>query len=216
MGDAAQEAVPPLLEVLAGFLSAYLVVLAVPGPNMAAIAGIAAIQGVGGAVPACAGIAAGAGTLAGVVALMAGTGEFLSGQRLAGAVRSAGCVLLLLVAWHILRPALHPGAPCPSALARSGGLAAFGAGFLVSATNPITASFFAGYLLGRQQGGAFLAAVPLAVLPTAFLFFLAVGGALSHPRLMGAMAARQRGARAVAAALIAGAALVQFRAVLAG
>ncbi|MBI0536354.1 hypothetical protein D9599_12290 [Roseomonas sp. KE2513] len=119
------------------------------------------------------------------MALMAGTGELLVGQHMAGALRSAGCVLLVVVAWQFPRPALRPGAPCASALARAGGLATFVAGFLVSVMNPVTATFFAGYMLGRPREGVSLAAIPLAVLSTAFLFFLAVGGALSHPRLMG-------------------------------
>jgi len=54
------------LQVLAAgkFLVAYLAVLVMPGPNMLAIGGIAALRGFRAAIPFCFGIAAGAGTLA--------------------------------------------------------------------------------------------------------------------------------------------------------
>lgn len=178
------------------FLAGYLAVLATPGPNLLAIGGTAALQGRRKAVGLCAGTATGACLLSALLLLGASAGPDAPLWRAAGAV--AGAAMMLWVARSIARAPPPPG-PGTAPAGRPGG-AAFAAGFVTGAANPVTAAFFLSQFVGPLSGGgAALAFVPLLVFLVALAFFLAVAALLSRPVPRAAAAAWHRPIRLAAA-----------------
>ncbi len=186
---------------LAKFLGGYLAVLAVPGPNLLAIGGMAALHGLRGAVPLCLGTALGAGVLSATLlfgAAQLGGDEAAKAWRMAGNL--AGALLLLCVALLIAhqRPP-EPGAALPQGV----GAAALGAGFLNAATNPLTGAYFASQFFGPLSGlGTLLAFVPLLVCVAALSFFLTLSGLLARPVFRATVVAWHRPIRLTAAAVL--------------
>jgi threonine/homoserine/homoserine lactone efflux protein len=192
------------LGLLASFVAGYAAVLATPGPNLLAIGGIAALHGLRGAVPLCAGAALGAGCL-GAAALVA-AGAAFGAPGFEAMARLAGSLLLgyvaLTIAW---RPApqvtQHGGASLPGI----SGIAAFGAGFCTAATNPLTGAFFAAQFLGPlgpgRGGTAGALAIPCVVV-IALLFFLGMASLLARPVVRRAALAWHRPIRLGAAAVL--------------
>ncbi|WP_144186872.1 LysE family transporter [Elioraea rosea] len=196
------------LRLIVGFVLGYVVILATPGPNMLAVAGIASLHGVRGAAPFCAGVALGAGALG--AALLFAIGAAADAVRnWDAAARAVGALLLLCIAVAIARtrpPAVDEGTATgrirPGAAA--GCLAALGAGFCTAATNPTTGAFFASQFLGPLGGAAHGEAVTavvtlIAVVATALAFFLTVAAVLSLPAPRRAALAWHRPIRVAAA-----------------
>jgi threonine/homoserine/homoserine lactone efflux protein len=91
---------------LLAFIVGYAAILAVPGPNMLALGGLAALRGFRAAVPMSLGIAGGATTLAAIIDVTSATASRLPWRTVA---EFAGAGLLLLVACLVMR--LRPNAP---------------------------------------------------------------------------------------------------------
>lgn len=196
------------LRLIVGFLVGYVVVLATPGPNMLAVAGIAALRGVRGAVPFCAGVALGAGALGAMLLFAVGVAADAV-RNWDAALRAFGALLLLCIAVVIARTQ-PPTEEASTAAGRSrpgataGCLAALGAGFCTAATNPTTGAFFAAQFLGplggAAHGGAATAVVMLmGVVATALAFFLIVATVLSVPAARRAALAWHQSIRVTAA-----------------
>ena len=177
---------------LAKFLGGY---LAVPGPNLLAIGGMAALHGLRGAVPLCLGTALGAGLLS---AALLGAAEAARVWWTAG--KLVGALLLLCVAVLIGRQRPHePGANPPQGV----GAAAFGAGFVNAATNPVTGAYFFGQFSAPLEGqGALLAFVPPLVSVTALSFFLSLSHLLARPAFRATVVAWHRPIRLTTAAVL--------------
>jgi threonine/homoserine/homoserine lactone efflux protein len=205
------------LSLLANFLAGYVAVLATPGPNVLAIGGIAALHGLRGAVPLCAGAALGAGCLGATAFFAAGMASAVPGFE--GTSRLAGGLLLGYVAIAIARqPAPQETQQGGSAGPAISGVAAFGAGFCTAVANPLTGSFFAAQFLGpldpRQAGTAGAWAIPCVVV-FALLFFLGLASLLARPSVRRAALVWHRPVRIGAAALLAFMAVNVLRPVLA-
>lgn len=170
--------------VVGKFLLAYLAVLAMPGPNMLAIGGVAALRGFQAVIPFCLGIAAGAGALASL--LYSAAVAIPKNDVWQMTARIAGALLLLVFAGRVamLR------APSKRAWARKNTpsfpshLGQFGAGFCTAMTNPITSAYFAANLIGPLSAlrGTLPVAVTLAAIPVlALLSGLATAVVLARP-----------------------------------
>jgi threonine/homoserine/homoserine lactone efflux protein len=147
----------PLASLLQ-FLGGYAVVLATPGPNMLAVAAVAALRGFAAAVPLCLGVACGVGMVA--VALHAAFAAFPDAPAWGTAGRLIGAFLLGYAALRIAQLRCTPNGEGRGSSAAPASnpppLAGFLAGFCTAATNPITAAYLAAGLTG-----------PLAVAPHA-------------------------------------------------
>jgi threonine/homoserine/homoserine lactone efflux protein len=146
---------------LPAFILGYTAILAVPGPNMLALGGLAALRGFNAAAPFALGAASGATALAVVtqaaVAVIAQTSWVI-------AVRGAGALLLAVLALRIVRSkaSTENGGRASNSL-----LVEAGAGFCTAIGNPVTivyftaeyASFPAAWPIGLTV--AMLVAVPL-------------------------------------------------------
>jgi threonine/homoserine/homoserine lactone efflux protein len=185
---------------LSAFLIGYLLILAMPGPNMLALGCVAALRGLGAALPLCLGLAAGAWALGGAM-LLAALGAAAAAPGWTQAGRVAGATLLAMVALLILRGGLRragveaarPGRRL-TPLARIGGTGSaaglFVAGFLTAMTNPLTGAFFAAQFLG--PAGITLATAPSTLLAAAaapLTVYLAVACVLSREAVRGAVLA---------------------------
>ncbi|WP_159351415.1 LysE family translocator [Roseomonas harenae] len=203
LSNAAAGATLPSL--LASFVAGYVVVLATPGPNILAVGGIAALHGLRGAVPLCAGAALGAGCLGATALFAAGMASAIPSFE--GISRLAGGLLLGYVAIAIARqPAPREIKQGESAGRAIDGIAAFGAGFCTAATNPLTGSFFAAQFLGPlgpEHAGRAGAWAIACVIVVALLFFLGVASLLSQPSVRRAALIWHRPMRLGAAALLA-------------
>ncbi len=136
------------LQTIAGFAVSYAGILAIPGPNMLAIGGIAALRGRRAALPFCVGMAFGAGLLA----LMLHQALSLSAtvRGVEQSERAAGALLLALMALQLLRRRAPVGEPGQVRQGREGPvLVAFSAGLCIAATNPLTGAFFLSRRLAR-------------------------------------------------------------------
>lgn len=174
-------ATPSLLPYAAFFLS-YAAVLATPGPNLLAAGGMAALHGLRGATPFCLGIALGAGAL-GTVTLLLATGATARLDGWQQASRAVGGCLMLLMAADTLR-LRPPESAAAQRCSLAGPGAAFGAGFVTAATNPVTGAFFAANFLdasGTLFGQADCAVLLLGVVMMASTFFLTVAALLARP-----------------------------------
>jgi threonine/homoserine/homoserine lactone efflux protein len=126
-------------QTIVGFALSYAGILVIPGPNMLAIGGIAALRGRRAALPFCIGMAIGAGLLALMLHQALSLSVALSGIALSG--RAVGALLLALMALQLLRQRVPVGEVGPG---RGEGpvFVAFGAGLCIAATNPLTGAFF--------------------------------------------------------------------------
>jgi threonine/homoserine/homoserine lactone efflux protein len=216
------------LLVLAGFFAGYAAILATPGPNLLAVAGIAALRGLRGVWPLCLGIALGAGTLNAAVLLFA-FGLAADGAGWDRVARAIGALFLLHVAVSVarLRPpvlattaAAEAAAPVERRRRGGGGLdraTAMGAGFLTAGTNPLTGTFFAGWhvgCVGSEPDRAALGLVVLGVCAIAFGFFLCVAALLARPGPRRAALAWHRPIRLGAAATLLVMSAATFRSAL--
>jgi threonine efflux protein len=166
------------LSDLVHFVLGYVAVLATPGPNLLAIGGVAALQGLRGAAPFCLGAALGAGVLC--AGLLVTAGATVAGGSWLTVARILGAALLAMVAVSVARrrPPL-----CEDASPKGGTRAsAFGAGFCTAATNPLTAGFFAAQFVGPlAHAKSALALTPAAVFATALMFFFGAAALLGRP-----------------------------------
>jgi threonine/homoserine/homoserine lactone efflux protein len=171
------------LKTIMGFALSYAGILAIPGPNMLAIGGIAALRGRRAALPFCIGMAIGAGLLALVLHQTLSLSTPLRGVELPG--RAAGALLLALMALQLLRQRAPVDEPGQAGQGRGEGpvLVAFGAGLCIAATNPLTGAFFLSQFLGmvaQLPGPAqvcVLLLVPLEALGIALLAASLLGSA---------------------------------------
>lgn len=156
----------------------YVMVLAVPGPNIIAIAGLAALRGFRATVPICMGIASGATLLA---ALLHGVLAAAHSLRLQGQLQVAGAVLLVTVAVQVAWQRIDGASPKRP---RTTAAAQFASGFFTAvAANPLSGTFFgaqfAGPLAEHGTADAALVCVPC----TALIVSLGVAALLSRPVL---------------------------------
>ncbi|MCA3603436.1 MAG: LysE family transporter [Methylobacterium sp.] len=190
---------------LGAFLLGYLLIMASPGPNMVAIGTIAALEGLGSALPMIAGIACGVGGLA---IFMLAVSELPQVEALSPALQFLPGLMLLTVAWAISRKRNFAPAERTARTRRNGqGLALFLAGFSTAASNPITIAYFAAVLvpIGRAnvaESGSSLAIV-LAVTGAAVLFWFGCAVLMARPAMRGFVRKREGQIRTVAATLIA-------------
>jgi len=184
------------LMALARFALGYLLIMAVPGPNMLAIGTVAAMHGWRCALPACAGLATGAAALALLLHMALGTA--LPALEDPNALRLAAGIALLMAAALLLRP---PRADRP-ARATAGARLWFLTCFATAATNPVTAGYFAAQLLGplaeADAAAAMLAWVPV----QAFAWFALVAGLFARSHLRAVAMRHRRGVRVAAAATL--------------
>jgi threonine/homoserine/homoserine lactone efflux protein len=178
----------PRLQELVGFFAGYAMVLITPGPNLLAVAGIAALRGLRGVWPLCLGIGVGAGVLNAALLLFAfGLAADNSGWDRVG--RAIGALFLLHVAVSVarLRPPMEEASPPVGGKrgrCETDHVTAMGAGFLIAATNPLTGTFFAAWhvgCLGATPDRAALGLVVLGVGGVAFGFFVGVAALLARP-----------------------------------
>jgi len=153
--------------VIGKFLLAYLAVLAMPGPNMLAIGGVAALRGFQAVIPFCLGIAVGAGALAGL--LYSAAVAIPKNDVWQMIARIAGALLLLVFAGRVAILRL----PSSRTRARKNTpnfpsyLGEFSAGFCTAMTNPITSAYFAAEFVGPLSAlsGTLPVAITLAAIP---------------------------------------------------
>jgi threonine/homoserine/homoserine lactone efflux protein len=191
--------VPVDIDRLVEFIAGYLVILATPGPNIIAVGGMAALRGLGGAMPLCLGTAMGAGALgtALLAAVSAAPGE--AWWDTAGHI--VGALLLLWLAASIARqqpPTVREDRP----RTRRDGLAAFGAGFCTAATNPLTAAFFGSQFLVLRDDAATITVAPMAIFFAALGFFVCFAILMARPTFRNAALAWHRPIRLTAAAVL--------------
>ena len=204
--------VPGAAELLARFALGYLAVIAAPGPNMLAIATLAALRGFRGVLPLCAGLAAGAGVLA--ASLLLALGTLSDTARLEEPGRVIGGALLLLIALRIART---PPPRLDAVTERRGaGVEAFGVGFCTAACNPITAAYFAAQFLGPLAEAGVQDAVLLMVPAQVLICGLAVAAVFAQPGARRAAATHHRAVCLVSGLLLAVLAAVLVAPALAG
>jgi threonine/homoserine/homoserine lactone efflux protein len=132
------EALPPnTTSSLLLFWAGYLLILAVPGPNMVLVGTLAAVKGLRGVLPLVSGLGVGASALATVVYTTAGSVEGY--PALAAAGRWSSGIMLTWIAWRIAWPRNPADKP---RWVRRLTVGEFGAGFITAATNPISATYF--------------------------------------------------------------------------
>ena len=190
---------------LGAFLLGYLFIMVSPGPNMVAIGTIAALEGLGSALPMIAGIACGVGGLASFVLAVS---ELMQVEALSPALQFLAGLMLLTVAWSVSRTrnlAQTEGTSRPRSNGQ--GLALFLAGFSTAASNPITIAYFAAALvpIGRanvSESGSSLAMV-LVITVAAALFWFACAVVMARPAMRGLFRRREGLIRTVAGMLIA-------------
>ena len=169
---------PPTAE-LVQFLVAYMIVMMTPGPVALTTASIAALHGFSSAMPLVMGIAMGRVTLVGLLALAAS--QLSSGVPLP-IMQVAGSAVLLWMALRIARMPLPLDCPVHERPQFHTGL--FTAGFVVSFTSPIAASFFAAAFMGvllPLSGLSDVLAVAVAVGAVDASWFFLVALVISRP-----------------------------------
>jgi threonine/homoserine/homoserine lactone efflux protein len=159
---------PATTVALAAFWFGYAMMVFVPGPSVVFIGTVATIRGRTGSLLVVAGVTAGSALLAVMMFVLVAAG--LTGDRFQDAAKAVGAVLLLLVAWRILRArppgiAFDTGGDTP--LHRD---VAFG--FLCSFFNPMNAAYLLAFLLGGnltalEESSAALAILGVVVIVTA-------------------------------------------------
>jgi threonine/homoserine/homoserine lactone efflux protein len=190
---------PVDLERLAAFIAGYLVVLATPGPNLIAVGGVAALRGLGGAVPLCLGISLGASALG--ATLLAAVSAASGNAWWDTAGHFIGAVLLVWLAVSVARQ--KPPEEDTKPGKRGDGMAAFGAGFCTAATNPLTAAFFGSQFLGSlRDHEATTTVVPMVIFFSAMAFFLCLAVLMARPAFRKAALAWHRPIRLMAAGVL--------------
>lgn len=166
----------------------YLLVAALPGPNMFLVAALAARRGLRGAGGLILSITAGGGALALLVCLVARTG--LPARHLGPLFAHATPALLLLMAWQVARAAAWTGAARePSPVAPPAGnparrwrrpaLALHLCGFATAFTNPVSAGFFLAHFARASRpdavdGSALILAAGVMAIAAARLLLIAL------------------------------------------
>jgi threonine/homoserine/homoserine lactone efflux protein len=186
--------------LLLHFALGYLAVNAVPGPNMLATATLATLRGLRGVLPFCLGLAVGAGLLAATLRLAFALAQEMASRLTAAlplevAGRSAGAVLLLLLALQAMTaapPPVGPARPPRQPLSRRAAGMAFLAGALTAATNPITAAYMAAQFLGPLADGIASWIAVLIVPAQALAWGVLVAALFSRPAIQRAALARHR------------------------
>lgn len=171
------------LSPLLTFWASYALILVLPGPNMLAVAALAATRGFRGALPLAVGIACGVATLASLILFLAK--GVTDNPVIAMGTRWGGALLLLAVAWRIAWPSRQRQNPAGSTTALD-----FGGGLLTALGNPVSAGFFLGAALSVSAQAT---AVDLAVMAAGAgcasltlslaVAFLIVAAAGRHKRL---------------------------------
>jgi threonine/homoserine/homoserine lactone efflux protein len=199
------------------FLLGYVVVLALPGPNMLAIGAVAALRGPAAAAPLCLGVACGVGTLATCLGLA--VPSVLPEPTLLG---DAGRVVAGLLLLHLALRAVRRDGPAGDAQGPrcdvATRFAGFGAGFVTAVSNPITAAFFANQLvgpLGASPEPAPLMLTILGVTAAALAYGLILASLLARPALRRAALAWHRPASVGGAVAPAGLAVLTLLPVVA-
>ncbi len=134
------------------FIAAYALLLAVPGPNVIAVAGQAALYGKRATLPYSVGVALGAAVLFAAVAF----GRGMLGP--VGELSRLAAFALLFVAWNIARAGMREPSPEQRRLA-------VGAGFMLAVTNPVTFAFFVAQVLSTHVMDTAECAVITAIVP---------------------------------------------------
>src|SRR5689334_10343874 len=172
---------PIMISIMASemptFILGYIAILAVPGPNLLAPGGLAAVRGFQAAVPFALGAASGATALAAVTGATVAIAERASWLF---AVRGAGSLLLIVVALRILQSNTR----CDTSRRRSDApLIELGTGFVTAIGNPVTMAYFTAEYANVQLPSsgsvnvAMLTAVPL----TSGVFYLGISALLASP-----------------------------------
>lgn len=192
---------------VAGFALGYAAILMTPGPNTFAIGGIAALRGLRGALPLCAGIASGTSLLA--VGICTATNLGQASPMIEQFGRAVAVVLMLYVAARILfrQPPNQAGGQALELSSRDK-MATFLAGVATAVTNPITAAFFASQFLGTLPDDT-TRMVALGTVPCLALSFgVTLGFVLSRPLAQRAAIVWHRPIRIASAAVFATAATI--------
>lgn len=161
------------LHQLVAFASAYALVAVLPGPNLFVVAAASQMSGRVGGLKAAAGVALGASLLAAVSGLAAmRTG--LAGAPVAGAATLVFGLLLSAIGWRVLAASFVVRRPVARRRMGAGSLLL---GFATALANPISAGFFASYMLsaGALAGEGTVAAMAAGVFLVAGLWFGFVG-----------------------------------------
>lgn len=141
------------LGVLPAFIAAVIVLLLVPGPDMAFMVAAGLRNGRSGATRAALGVTTGVSVYVVLTAL--GLGVFLAAApAVADAIRMGGAAYLLYLAWVTWRSS---GSPLEPSTARSADM--FRRGFIVNISNPKIMLFFTAFLpqfLGDAAGNPVL------------------------------------------------------------
>jgi threonine/homoserine/homoserine lactone efflux protein len=130
---------------LSSFWLGYLIILAVPGPNLLVVSYVAATHGLRSAVPLALAIACGAALLLTIIHALAD----IAGPGFRESLSFANVFLLLFSALRIIRakaPCAPDGAPAPRRVIPDL-LLGLACGF----TNPVTAAYFTATLLGGNN-----------------------------------------------------------------
>lgn len=162
--------------ILLRFMLTYLVILAVPGPNMLAVAGLAALRGVGATLPVSVGLACGVATLA---LLMYGTVLAAQPHQWCRTMHFAGAGALAMLGVQVgIRRAVAGTVP------RCRGVAfGFAGGFCTAAFNPVSATFLATQFAGPLTAPGTAKAAILCVGCMSLLVSLGVAALLARPAL---------------------------------
>ena len=166
---------------LAAYLMNYILLLAVPGPNMLATGSFAALHGFTATLPLAMGVGLGAAIQAFV--FFVGAGLLPGGDSWEVIGRSLSAFLLAMMGWRILKSAKRLCADTrASAKGPAGRLTDLAVGFGTSSTNPMSGMFFAAQFIGPAGDLPWLPALAL-ILATAVLALsnsLAVAAVFSH------------------------------------
>jgi len=187
-----------VLTQLPAFILGYTAILAVPGPNLLALSGLAALRGFHAAAPFALGAASGATALALVtqvaVAVVAQSSWVL-------AVRGAGVLLLVVLALRILRSkAISDGC----GRMPNSSIVELGTGFCTAISNPVTIAYFTAEYASFPAAWptALTIAVLLAVPLTSATFYLAICALLAAPSVRRVALMRERCIRWTTASIL--------------
>jgi homoserine/homoserine lactone efflux protein len=184
---------------LPAFVLGYAAILAVPGPNMLALGGLAALRGFHAAAPFALGAASGATALA--VATQAAI-AVLAEPSWVFAVRGAGVLLLVVLALRIFfrSRAMTDG----NGRASTSLVVEAGTGFCTALGNPITIAYFAAEYASFPAASpiGFTVAAIVAVPLTSATFYLGICALLAAPGIRRIAVMKERLIRCATAAVL--------------